>query len=107
MADVRDPWERQPKESARAYEAFVAYRDMGPGRAVRAVARELGKSVTLIGRWSSAHHWVERAEAWDAEQDRVRLEEAQRQARLRAEKWETRRTAHAEREYLLSDKMMK
>jgi hypothetical protein len=64
------PWERQPGESARAFEAFTLYRDAGPERSQRAVARRLGKSGALIGRWSSAHRWVLRADAWDTEQDR-------------------------------------
>jgi hypothetical protein len=32
------PWEQQPKESARAYGAFCAYRDLGPCRSLRAAA---------------------------------------------------------------------
>jgi len=64
-------WERLPGESAKAYEAFCKYRDMPPGeRSLREVARRLGKSETLISRWSSRYRWVERVQAWDDEVDR-------------------------------------
>lgn len=47
-----DLWERQPGESAQAYEAFAIYRDMGSNRSLRVVAEQLSKSDTLIKRWS-------------------------------------------------------
>ena len=59
------PWDRQKGESARAFEAFLVYLQMGPERSVRAVAQKLSKSHTLAGRWSSTYHWVERCRAWD------------------------------------------
>lgn len=59
------PWERQPKETAKAFEAFFLYLHMGAERGIRAVAQKLGKSVTLISRWSSDWDWVERTRAWD------------------------------------------
>jgi hypothetical protein len=73
------PWERQDYETPRAYEAFCKYRDMGTDRAIRAVGRELGKSETLMARWSSNNNWVERVAAWDAEQDRIKREIAQKE----------------------------
>lgn len=66
-----EPWERQPEESTRAFEAFQMYRDMGVSRNLKAVASKLDKSVALIGRWSTEKSWVKRCEAWDNEQDRV------------------------------------
>lgn len=58
-------WERQKTESQQAYEAFVCYRDLGVERSTAKVAQQLGKSKTLIHRWSSAHEWVERARRYD------------------------------------------
>lgn len=75
-----EPWERQSGESTQAFEAFAAYRDLGAARSVAKVARELGKSTTLLFRWSKQYAWVMRATAYDREQDRVFLAE-QRQAR--------------------------
>lgn len=67
-----EPWERQPDETAKAYDAFNHYLDQPPAtRTCRAVAVALGKSRKLITNWSAKHGWVERAAAWDAEQARV------------------------------------
>ena len=74
MASNTKPWERQKDETTKQFEAFQMYRDMGTSRSIRAVAEELEKSETLIGRWSSKNDWVERCEAWDMEQDRVARE---------------------------------
>ena len=80
-----EPWERQPGESAKAFEAFVLYRDMGKERSVRKVAHLLDKSRTLIGRWSSEKDWPVRASAWDTEQDRItREKQVQEIAKMRS-----------------------
>jgi hypothetical protein len=70
--DPRSPWEQESGESNAAFEAFARYRDMGPQRSTRAVAQELGKSASLISRWSSKHDWQLRIQAWNREQDRFR-----------------------------------
>lgn len=64
------PWERQPDETPKAYEAFTIYRDLGKERTLPKVAESLSKSVSLINRWSQAYRWVERVSAWDNEADR-------------------------------------
>lgn len=64
----QDPWERLPKETSVAYEAFRVYRDLGPARTHAAVA---GYSQASMRRWSSVHRWAERAQAWDAEAHRL------------------------------------
>lgn len=77
-------WERQPNESAPAFDAFARYRDMGAsGRSLAAVAREVGKSKPLMDRWSREHSWVLRVDAYDKDEDR-RRQVALRQARLDA-----------------------
>lgn len=60
------PWDRQPGETSKAYEAFVTYRDFGSGRSTRRVAEALSKSEALIKRWSGKYDWVSRAAAWDS-----------------------------------------
>lgn len=63
------PWERQPKESAPAWEAFVLYRDMGYRRSTAKVAQALGKTKKLIDGWCSRWNWVARADAYLAHLD--------------------------------------
>ena len=58
-------WERQPKESAQAYEAFAFYRDLGAERSLVKVRQEYGKNLRLIERWSREWKWVERIRGWD------------------------------------------
>lgn len=62
-------WTRREEETARAYEAFVMYRDMGPKRSHGKLQQALGKPsgyTRWIEEWSSQHDWVVRAEAYDA-----------------------------------------
>lgn len=61
------PWERQKGESEKAYEAFVAYRDMGQGRTISAVVKRLEKSRSLIDRWKDRWEWQERVRVYDNE----------------------------------------
>ena len=69
------PWERQPKETDVAFEAFTVYRDMGADRSYVKVSQKLGKSRTIIDRWGRTHGWAVRIEAWTAEQDRIMRDE--------------------------------
>lgn len=73
LADDRELWERQPYETAVAFAAFVTYRDMGPSRSHARVGRKLGKSTTLMNRWSSQWSWVQRVEAYIEWEDREYL----------------------------------
>lgn len=68
---MAQPWERQENETDVAFEAFKTYRDMGLARSLSKVGEALGKSETLMSRWSSEHNWVDRARAWEDEQDRI------------------------------------
>ncbi len=64
----KELWERQEGESKQAFEAFLAYAEMGNNfgkRSIRKVAQQLGKSATLISRWSVQHSWQKRVEAYD------------------------------------------
>jgi hypothetical protein len=74
------PWEKQRGESAKAFNAFRIYRDLGSGRAQVKVGRILGESgvqtaLSQIERWSSQWRWVERCDAWDREQDQIAREQ--------------------------------
>ncbi|MCC8135608.1 MAG: hypothetical protein LIO40_02900 [Ruminococcus sp.] len=80
------PWERQKGESAQAYEAFAMYRDMGTERSIRAVSQRLGKSKTLIDRWSREKSWVERVRAYDNELDKQAKAKAVREHKAMTER---------------------
>lgn len=76
------PYERQPDETKKAFESFIIYRDMGMDRSIRKVAQKLNKSYQLLARWSTQYDWVDRANEYDAEMDRLKLlqEEKERKA---------------------------
>ena len=61
-----DPWERRDDETGVAYQAFQEYLNQGADRSTAHVARALGKSKTIMDRWSSRHEWVIRSRAWDS-----------------------------------------
>jgi len=71
------PWHRQPGETDKAFLAFVTYRDLGPERTVQAAIDTSNKTSSGLHRtwtgWSARHHWVQRAAAYDAHLDEVRL----------------------------------
>lgn len=60
-----------PKETPLAYQYFILYCEMQPAeRSLRALCqREVNgkkRSVKVIGRWSSQHHWQSRTSSFDA-----------------------------------------
>jgi len=72
--------ERLANESARAYQAFCIYRDLGPSRSIDQAWRSRrssskGGSARRPGHWaawSQKYKWVERAEAYDDSIDEAR-----------------------------------
>jgi hypothetical protein len=81
------PWEKQPGETGRAYEAFRTYLNLGPERTIRGVAEKReacgqnSVSVRWLETWASRHGWRNRAEQWDAELYRQEYDEHIRAAR--------------------------
>lgn len=76
IPDPVEPWDQRKNESGPAYEAFLEYRNLGLTRSGAKVAQKLGKSKTLIDRWSSQYSWVIRAAAYDQFLDREWVLEA-------------------------------
>lgn len=76
------PYAQMPGEKGQHWDLFVRYRDMGPRRRVSDVA----KMVDLDGVWvrqiAKNHEWKARAQAWDAEVDRVRRHTTLEQQRV-------------------------
>lgn len=100
--DNRKPFEQKPDESAKAFEAFTTYLNLGADRSLAEVARKLRKSEGLIQRWSRRHHWGERVDEHgkhiavitrQAELQVVSefaLEHAKRRAAQEESEWQTR-----------------
>jgi len=70
------PWARRPKESAKAYKAFVTYLELGAGRSITKAFRKIGNKsgqARHFEKWSSQYEWVSRARAYDSDlmQDRI------------------------------------
>ncbi len=59
-------FERQRRESAKAFAAFQAYLELGLERSHAMVAEKLGVSRRLIHEWSKKYGWMERIAARDA-----------------------------------------
>lgn len=72
---TRNAWDRLIRESTVAHAAFMAYVAAGEQRSIRKLATELGRGVRQLAEWSSKYDWVRRAADWDADQDRVFVEE--------------------------------
>lgn len=58
----REPWEKKPDESQRAYHAFRLFRDAEP-RTLKGVADSLNCSGQNVFWWSTRHSWKSRCEA--------------------------------------------
>ena len=70
--DDRDPWVRQRGEHTKAFSAFCVYRNQGPERSLQETSDEIGKSMTMVKRWSSGWNWVTRAALYDDHLDEKR-----------------------------------
>ncbi len=74
-------WDKQPGERDKRWEAFQIYRDMSPGeRTLAKVAEVLGKSETLMERWSAEDGWRSRVDEFDQHLDRESVQKKQVEA---------------------------
>lgn len=92
------PWEPIVDESARAFSAFVVYRDLGPTRSLAKVRSGWGQmtgdlgvnlgqppSAKSIETWSARNSWVIRASSFDKHMARVHVAKLEEGRRLAAE----------------------
>jgi len=71
-------WDRREGESAKAYAAFCAYRDIGAARSLTKVVQKYNGnygSKALLAKWSSQHNWVRRCYEYDVFQEKERRKE--------------------------------
>ena len=85
-----------PKESAKAWAAWLDYRAMPPGERSLAnlIARYRSRSaaeeppptrrVDTLKTWSAVHNWQARLALWEAELERARRQETLRQTEAQA-----------------------
>ena len=66
MSELK-PWEKQPGETAKAYAAFLLYRDLPAVDRSVAAAWGRKKGRKRVERWCTAHDWVNRAALNDAD----------------------------------------
>ena len=59
-------FEKQPRESARAFAAFSLYLSLGPQRSLAEVSQKSAKSIPLLKRWSRKFDWAGRVAAYGA-----------------------------------------
>lgn len=68
-----EPWERQHRETAKAFAAFRVFRELPPEeRSLGRVAVVFGQSINNMERWAQMWGWHGRAAAFDRENDRIR-----------------------------------
>ncbi len=108
------PWRQHHEEGPKSYQAFAAFRDMGPGRSLKLLAQKgyvvpgpeggLKKlTYNTLTSMSGKFDWAHRAGAYDRSQDKVRLKQNQ-EAGKRAGR---RAAAIAEKFQLASWKLLK
>ncbi|HOX59704.1 MAG TPA: hypothetical protein P5205_09440 [Candidatus Paceibacterota bacterium] len=83
-------FERQPRESAKAFAAFQEYLAMGPERSLAAVGAKLGKSKVMMEKWSGKFDWPARVAAHGAHLALVEREAAEAVARAKGVDWAER-----------------
>lgn len=67
---MTNPWDQQPKETSKAFSAFIAYRDLGMRRSSVSAAQQVKISHHSAMELSKRHSWLERVRAWDAHIDK-------------------------------------
>jgi hypothetical protein len=80
-------FQQLPRESAKAYAAFRTYLDLGAERSLSAVAKKVGKSATLMERWSRRFDWPGRIAAHEGFIAQVERDAIEGLARERAVEW--------------------
>ena len=81
------PFEQQPREGNKPYEAFRLYLDMGSERSLEAVRIKCGKSARLIQRWSGKFDWPGRVKAYHSHLAEVERKAIESMAVEKAVEW--------------------
>ncbi len=97
-------FEQQPKEGAKAFAAFSLYLSLGPERSVAAVGKQLGKSGSLLDRWSKRFDWQGRVQAHAAHFAAIERDATEALVRGKSAEWLKRQQELREREWQMHEK---
>jgi hypothetical protein len=95
-------YDRETDESAKAFEAWTVYRDLGAERSLQKASEMYyghGANVGQFERWSRRYGWVERARAFDVEREMVRRSAIEDHLKTQAE-------GHAAREARIRERIL-
>ena len=92
-------FDQQPRESDKAFAAFKTYLELGAERSLALVATKLGKSTTLMERWSRKFDWPARVQARSAHLADVERKAAEAVANQNGVDWAKRQEQHREDEW--------
>lgn len=94
--DYRNPWDRRDGERDHQWQAFLFFRDLGPGRTIKRVAEAHNRSYDTYRKWAAQHEWKIRCHAWDSEiqrsADKAIVSEVGKLARAQMKAWGGART---------------
>ena len=99
-------FEKQDRESGKAFAAFAMYLSMGSERSLAQVGQRLGKSKALLERWSKRYDWGGRVQAHAAHFAMIEREATEAVARGKAAEWLTRQEKIRDREWSMHEKCL-
>ena len=92
-------FEKQDRESEKAFSAFSLYLSLGPQRSLDAVSQKSAKSIPLLKRWSRKFDWAGRVAAYGAHLAVIEREAVEAVARAKGPHWEAREQKLRETEW--------
>src|SRR5688500_2675839 len=100
------PWDRQPRETAIAYDAFQRWVSLGIERTMTQVARETGRSHQAVSGWAKRWNWEGRLLAKEAELNRQREAALREDAEREALRWSRRQFSLRNQEWDVSQRLV-
>ena len=97
------PFEKQPRDSEKAFAAFSLYLSPGPERSIEECARKFLKSSRLLRRWAKQFDWPARVAAHSAHLAVIEREAIEAAARGKAAEWESREQKLRETEWQMHE----
>ena len=96
---MAEMFEQQPGESAKAFEAFSIYLNMGVERSTEAVATKLQKSCQIVRRWAARWQWLARVQSHAEHFAKIERQATEAVARCKGLEWLKRQQLVREEEW--------